>query len=47
MPARLFHPEYRSNFRFGAITMQPGIKDEEVVSLLRMVISDCIHNHNQ
>ncbi|MEO7019814.1 MAG: DUF2357 domain-containing protein, partial [Ktedonobacteraceae bacterium] len=41
MPARLFHPEYRSNFRFGAVTMQPGIKDEEVVSLLRMIIADC------
>jgi predicted component of viral defense system (DUF524 family) len=42
MPARLFHPEYRSNFRFGAVTMQPGITDEEVVSLLRMIIADCI-----
>jgi hypothetical protein len=41
MPARLFHPEYRSNFRFGAVTMQPGITDDEVVSLLRMIIADC------
>jgi len=41
MPARLFHPEYRSYFRFGAITMRPGIKDEEVISLLETIVADC------
>ena len=25
LPGRLFHPEYRSSFRFGAVTMRPGM----------------------
>jgi predicted component of viral defense system (DUF524 family) len=41
MPARLFHPNYRGNFRFGAVTMCPGMKDEEIISLLNTVIADC------
>src|SRR5579884_190273 len=40
-PARLFHPEYRSEFRFGAITMYPGIKDKETIALLKNIIEDC------
>lgn len=41
MPARLFHPEYRTRFRFGAITMRPGMRDEEIISLLNTIIADC------
>ncbi len=41
LPARLFHPEYRSHFRFGAVTMRPGITDDEVVALLKAIIDDC------
>lgn len=44
IPARLFHPEYRSHFRFGAVTMCPGMKDEEVISLLNTIIADCTEN---
>lgn len=47
MPARLFHPEYRSHFRFGAVTMRPGMKDEEVISLLNTVIADCTGNREE
>ena len=25
MPGRLFHPEYRRSFRFGAVTLRPGM----------------------
>ena len=42
MPARLFHPIYRERFRFGAITMRPGISDRGVIILLRKLIADCI-----
>ena len=41
MPARLFHPEYRTHFRFGAVTMRPGMRDEEIISLLNTIIADC------
>ncbi|MGY4232929.1 hypothetical protein ACVIIW_001876 [Bradyrhizobium sp. USDA 4449] len=40
LPGRLFHPEYRSTFRFGALTMRPGMSTDEVRAALRLVIAD-------
>ncbi|CAO4173023.1 DUF2357 domain-containing protein [Methylorubrum populi] len=42
MPARLFHPQYRSGFRFGAVTLKPGMGASEVKEALRMVIADAL-----
>jgi hypothetical protein len=40
MPGRLFHPEYRTGFRFGAVTLRPGMTLAEVVAALRIVLVD-------
>lgn len=40
MPARLFHPVYRSTFRFGAVTLSPGLSIEEVAQVLKSIIAD-------
>lgn len=40
MPGRLFHPQYRSGFRFGAITLRPGMADAEVAAALRAIVAD-------
>ena len=40
MPGRLFHPDYRSTFRFGAATLKPGMNLSEVRMTLRAVIED-------
>jgi hypothetical protein len=40
MPGRLFHPDYRRDFRFGAVTLQPGMSVEEVVAALRLIVAD-------
>ncbi|WP_455270907.1 DUF2357 domain-containing protein [Rhizobium herbae] len=40
MPGRLFHPEYRAGFRFGATTLKPGMTLSEVAAALRLIISD-------
>jgi hypothetical protein len=40
MPGRLFHPDYRSGFRFGAVTLRPGMTIAEIVVALRLVVSD-------
>jgi hypothetical protein len=42
MPSRLFHPEYRNNFRFGAITMRPGMTIDEMREALRVIVADAI-----
>jgi hypothetical protein len=42
MPGRLFHPEYRSTFRFGAVTMRPGMTLAELRNALRMISTDAI-----
>jgi hypothetical protein len=39
MPGRLFHPDYQSRFRFGAITMKPGMPIASIVSVLEQVTS--------
>jgi hypothetical protein len=40
MPSRLFHPDYRAGFRFGAVTLRPGMMVTEIASALRTMISD-------
>jgi PD-(D/E)XK nuclease superfamily/Domain of unknown function (DUF2357) len=40
MPSRLFHPEYRSSFRFGAVTMRPGMTMAELGAALRTITAD-------
>lgn len=43
LPGRLFHPEYRKAFRFGAVTMRPGMTPEQTVTALRTIIADAVH----
>ncbi|WP_338415779.1 DUF2357 domain-containing protein [uncultured Sphaerotilus sp.] len=40
VPGRLFHPEYREKFRFGAVTLRPGMSGEELRGCLRAVVAD-------
>lgn len=40
VPGRLFHPAYREKFRFGAVTLRPGMSGEELRSCLRTIVAD-------
>lgn len=40
MPGRLFHPGYRAGFRFGAVTLRPGMTSTEIVAALRLIVAD-------
>ena len=40
MPGRLFHPGYRTGFRFGALTLRPGMAPSEIVAALRLIVAD-------
>lgn len=40
MPGRLFHPDYRGDFRFGAVTLRPGMTAGELRNVLRTIIAD-------
>jgi len=40
VPGRLFHPAYREKFRFGAVTLRPGMSSAELRASLRTVIAD-------
>jgi hypothetical protein len=40
MPGRLFHPEYRSSFRFGAVTLRPGMTMAELGAALHAITAD-------
>lgn len=40
LPGRLFHPEYRTGFRFGAVTLRPGMTDPEMRAALRVLLDD-------
>ena len=42
MPARLFHPQYRADFRFGAVTLRPGMTVGEIVGALRLIVADAV-----
>lgn len=37
---RLFHPEYRTAFRFGAAALRPGMSLDEVWEVLKAILSD-------
>lgn len=40
VPGRLFHPRYREKFRFGAVTLKPGMNTDEMRACLRTIVSD-------
>lgn len=40
VPGRLFHPQYREKFRFGAVTLRPGMSGEELRVCLRAIVAD-------
>lgn len=40
MPGRLFHPEYRRSFRFGAVTLRPGMSVTDIATALKDVVTD-------
>lgn len=42
MPGRLFHPEYRRSFRFGAVTLRPGMSVADVAAVLQGVVADAL-----
>ena len=42
MPGRLFHPEYRRSFRFGAVTLRPGGRGSELAGVLRKIVADAM-----
>jgi len=42
LPGRLFHPEYRTSFRFGAVTMRPGMAIAEIGTVLRTITADAM-----
>jgi hypothetical protein len=42
MPGRLFHPEYRRSFRFGAVTLRPGMTVADVAAVLQSVVDDAL-----
>lgn len=40
MPGRLFHPDYRSAFRFGAVTLRPGMTLTALKKALCFILDD-------
>ena len=40
VPGRLFHPQYREKFRFGAVALRPGMSTEDLLSSLRTIVAD-------
>ncbi len=40
IPGRLFHPRYREKFRFGAVTLKPGMNSGEMRACLRSIVAD-------
>ena len=40
VPGRLFHPGYREKFRFGAITLRPGMNNAEMQACLKAIVAD-------
>jgi Domain of unknown function (DUF2357)/PD-(D/E)XK nuclease superfamily len=40
LPGRLFHPEYRRSFRFGAVTLRPGMSVADIATALRTIVAD-------
>lgn len=44
VPGRLFHPQYREKFRFGAVTLRPGMSSQEIKECLKCIVNDSCHN---
>lgn len=42
VPGRLFHPQYREKFRFGAVTLRPGMSGNELRACLRAIVADAV-----
>jgi predicted component of viral defense system (DUF524 family) len=42
MPGRLFHPAYRAGFRFGAVTLRPGMPQAAIVAALNTIVTDAM-----
>ena len=42
MPGRLFHPEYRRRFRFGVVSLRPGMQAEDLRDVLRTIVADAM-----
>ncbi len=40
VPGRLFHPQYREKFRFGAVTLRPGMSLGELRDCLKTIVAD-------
>jgi hypothetical protein len=40
VPGRLFHPQYRQKFRFGAVTLRPGMSGTDLRICLRTIVAD-------
>lgn len=40
LPGRLFHPQYRTKFRFGAVTLRPGMTSAELRAALQTIVAD-------
>lgn len=40
VPGRLFHPQYREKFRFGAVTLRPGMSASDLRVTLRTIVAD-------
>jgi len=40
VPGRLFHPQYREKFRFGAVTLRPGMSGGDLQTCLRTIVAD-------
>jgi hypothetical protein len=40
LPGRLFHPQYRAGFHFGAVTLRPGMTASDFATALKAVLVD-------
>jgi hypothetical protein len=40
LPGRLFHPHYREKFRFGAVTLRPGMNAADLHQCLKTIVAD-------
>lgn len=40
VPGRLFHPQYRKKFRFGAVKLRPGMSQCELNDCLKTIVED-------
>lgn len=42
LPGRLFHPLYREKFRFGAVTLRPGMSAMDLRICLKTIVADAV-----